>query len=279
MDSAYHLVPGGFIAPDGRFRPSISGAEDAPDPVVTDPPAGPDIAALLADENAGDTPLTVAQLKPFLEAQTGVIAERERERIRAERAEQDRIQRESDERNSTRKSDRDWALDLDRRLDSRDEAVRAQALADKEGAGDRYRRGLAVAYEDDSNERQIAAVNAHLSPRLAHLQGEGQQAFLDKLADAQWFGQFGGNELLAAIKFGDEAGYQRGLHEAEEAADQARRTVEASQGGPGGEAGGGGGGAAGGRTDLWEGIDRSKPGAAAEYQRRLNASQTQAQRR
>lgn len=282
MESQFHIVPGGFIAPDGRFRPSISGAEDAPPPENNDAGGGDtpplDIAALLGDESQSDTPITIAQLKPFLEQHTGTVATQVREQLRTEREAEERARNARDESNASRNSDRTWAVELDKRLDSADPEVRAAAQTEKEGNRERYIRGMAYDYEDKSTETMVKAVNAHMEPRMRHLTQNNEQAFVDAMADPAFLQQYSGNELLAAIRFGDERGYQRGLHEAEEQADRDRRAEEAS-GGAHDNNGGGGAGSERRDDDLWAGIDRSKPGAWRLYQQRVDARKAQQQRR
>lgn len=237
-----------------------------------------DIAALLEDESAADTPIRVADLKPFLEQRTGRIVEEVSTRLRAEREQEERQRRDAEERNATLKSDMDWALDLDRRLSSSDESVRQQAVSEKEASADRYRRGLAIAYEHESSDRRNKAIAEHLSPLLENLKQAGEQEYLDALSKPEEIARHGGNWLLMAIKMGEERGYQRGKAEAADEADLDRRANEASSGAP--RQSSPNNDPRGGRNDdLWEGIDRTKPGAFREFQRRLDARNAQTARR
>lgn len=234
-------------------------------PPVAPPVAPPalDIDALLADETKGDTALKVSDLKPFLEQHTNRLVEQVTTDLRTRQEQAEAARRDAEERNASAKTDRDFARGIEQRLRSADEAERAQAQIDMDASKDRYRRGLAIDWQMESAETRDRAIAEHTTPLLADLQKQGQQAYLDALANPAEVAKFGGNYLLMAIKHGEEIGYQRGKTEAADLADQGRRIDAGASGAPslGAPAGNNGG-------DRYAGIDQSKPGAAAEMMKR-----------
>ena len=237
----------------------------------TEAPPPLDIAALLADEAAADTPVKIADLKPFLEQHRGAIVEEVTTSLRAQRQQEEQRRAEAEERNASAKSDMDWALDLDKRLDSPDEAVRAQAKIDKDAGKTRYLRGLSLSYEAGSAQTRDRAIAEHVNPLLAHLQKQGQQPFLDALANPAELAKHEGNYLLMAIKMGEAAGYERGKAEAAEAAERDGR-IDAGTKLPPGLNGGGGNGAP---SKLTEGITLGQPGSTRLLRQRLATQQKQ----
>lgn len=236
-----------------------------------------DIDALLADPSQHGTAIKVGDLTSYLEAKTGSILETVRNDLR----EQERAARERqsalDERNANAKVDIDFANDIETRLKSDDEAVRAAALADKNSDPDKYRRGLALSYERDSAATRHAILSEHLAPMWQQLRTEGFEKFIDEdLKNTEFLSKYltpGGevNWLKALTDVATARGYERGKNEAADEADRQRRAAEGATGAHGDDGNGGGGP----NDDLWAGIDRNQPGAAALYSQRLNARREQ----
>lgn len=258
MDDINGQQQGTGAAPDGA----------APEPSIDE--------LLDWDESKGTPPveaLPIARLKEYLTERDGRVIEtvsaemRERQRREAEEA------RAREESAATTKLDRDFAVDIETRLKSTDATVVAQAQADMEANRDRYRRGLAIAFHEESSERRMKAVGEYLAPLWDDLRKRGFAEFIDvTLKDRETLAKYQTadgtpNWVALAFDYADARGYERGKAEAAEAADQQRRINEGADGPPN-LGGGAGGNSTGG---LLDGIDRSKPGAYREVQARIAA--------
>lgn len=240
------------------------------------PPAGAapslDIAALLADEAAADTPIKVSDLKPFLERQTGEIVAKVTTDLREQQQRADAQRRSQEEQQATAQADRTFARDIERRLREGSDEDRSAATQDMNTHRERYLRGLAVDYQAESAETRNRAIAEHVNPLFQQIKDDGRfQSYLDALQDPAQLQPHNGNWVLMALRHGEQAGYERGKAEAEAAADQTLRINTAAGGPPplGTPANNDQ------HADLWEGIDRTKPGAASEYNNRVRNMRAQ----
>jgi hypothetical protein len=155
--------------------------------------------------------------------------------------------------------------------------VRASAEAKMQSDPERYNRGRSLQFQRESTEAQSKAVNAYMTPVWQGVRAAGYESLFTEVfkpEGSELLREANGNWMLAAMKHAEQLGYQRGATESADEADRQRRAQEGAGGPPalGGSAGGSS------NDDLWAGIDRTKPGAAAEYRRRLANRQSTARR-
>lgn len=227
-----------------------------------------DIAALLEDEAAADTPIRVADLKPFLEQHSSkLIADAEATFTRRQQ-EQQAAERARSDQQAAAQEDIDFAASIYKRM--ADPATRAEAEAEMQANGDRYARGRSLQFQRESSEAQSKAVNAYMEPIWAAVKPEYESLFTEVFTEnSEALRAAGGNWMLAAMKHAENLGYQRGKNEAADEADQTRRINEGADG-PHANNGAGGGGARGSLEErAKQGVDFTKPGAAALYQANL----------
>lgn len=215
----------------------------------------------------------VDDLKPLLEQHTAATVARIEQDMR-QRAEDERTrQRALDDQNSAAASDIEWAQGIYDAMDSQDPATAEAAKASMRAAEERYNRGRSMKYQRESSQAQQAAVENYMGPIWTGVKAAGYEALFvgdGALANGGTpeMREANGNWMLAAMKTAEAIGYERGKTESANATDLNNRVADGSSGAPAL-----GSPPADSNADLWAGIDRTKPGAAAEYQRRLAARQ------
>lgn len=240
-------------------------ATTTPPPTETAPPAPVTLASLLA---SGET-VNVADLTPLLEQEQAATVARVEADIRQRANDERARQQAQDQQNAAAASDIEWAQTVYDQMDDADPAVSEAAKVAMRTNELRFNRGRALKYQRESSEAQQTAVQEYMTPLWAGVRAAGYEALFVaggalNNGESQAMRDANGNWMLAAMKSAEAIGYERGKTEAGNAADLNNRVNEASGGPPAL-----GAPSADANADLWNGIDRSKPGAAAEYQRRL----------
>mgnify|MGYP007100057098 CR=1 FL=1 len=243
----------------------------------TPPPAPPSISELLNDESKLDTPVPLAQVKDWFTAERGRIITEVEQRLRSEAAEREAAQRARADQQAAAQEDIEFASSVYANLSSPDPEVRAAAEAKMQADPERYNRGRSLQFQRDSSEAHSKAVNAYMAPVWQGVREAGYESLFAEVfkpEGSELLRQANGNWMLAAMKHAEQIGYQRGATEAADEADRQRRAAEGADGPPAMGAPGG----SSDNSDLWAGIDRTKPGAGAEYRRRLAERQSAARR-
>ena len=142
----------------------------------------------------------------------------------------DRTRTEQDQR-ASQQTDIDWALDLDNRLNSTDQDVLIQARSDREADLDRYHRGLALKFQQNSDTTRTRIISEHYAPMFEDLKANGVGEFAD------WFAEhgksdYGGNVMRAAVEYGRGLGTAKATAEAEDVAARAARIAAGAEGAP-----------------------------------------------
>lgn len=245
-------------------------AASTPPPAPGTPPPPLSVEQLL--EQGGE--VKVDDLKPLLEQRDAALVARIENDLRQKAADDEARRRAADDQNAAAAADIEWAQRIFTDMDSQDPATAEAAKAEWRANEERYNRGRSLKYQRESSETQQRAVNEYMAPiwqGIREAAPEYQSLFAEVFGnrgDTEAMREAKGNWMLAAMKHAEHIGYERGKNESGDAADLNRRVQDGVQGPPGL-----GGGAHDDNSDLWNGIDRTQAGAAAEYQRRLQARQ------
>lgn len=237
-----------------------------------------DIEALLADEAAANTPVKIADLKPFLEKHTAKLVTSVEADFRKRRDEEAAVERSRHEEDAAAAADIDWAAAIYADLSSSDETKRVAAETAVQQNADRYANGRSLKYQRESTDARDKAISAHVGPLFKHIQDADAkyQPVLDAIADPAKVEAANGNWILTGLRAAEQIGYERGKHEADDDRDLTRRIAAGANGAPAFN-----NGTPVSSEALMEGITPGKPGSAREYFNRLDkqrSTQQQARR-
>jgi len=227
------------------------------------------IGELLEDESAADTPVKVADLKKWYEAQRHEIVATVEQDFRKRTEEENARRRASEDQNAAAAADIDWAQHIFERLASPDADERATAEAEMQSNASRYNRGRSLKFERESTEAQNRAVSEYMAPIWKHVQDAGEYTDLIEALkpDGPLMQEAGGNWLLAAMKHAETRGYERGRTEKSEDDDQQRRINDGAGGPPmlGGISRGSG-------ESITDGVQLGAPGSTRLLRERREAA-------
>lgn len=199
-------------------------------PPQGDPSEGPSIADLLSwdAEANGDPPvdaLPLSDVRSYIEEERARAAAEAQERtLQAQReAEAQRRQREAE--TATAQQDIAYFNDLDSRLRSEDEAIRAAALAERNANAERFNRGGFLAAQHSQQQTNAQVLSQFFASMHTELKSAGLDGIIPPPGDPSWYGfqqklgEYDGKGGFAAflIDYGKQlagtAEYERGKEE------------------------------------------------------------------